>query len=766
MDVTGIFGWLGKGANFAGTRYGQSWLAPVSMPVFGNVEDMCLEELKIAADDKKAPKGNPIVNAGKMVYNHFAWGDILSIGGVGLWWLHDSFMKSNGEESFISKAFKWLAITITAGGFISARVGQGMGLHTIHGLGAKYSDYAFELFQKMYGKEIFKQFTDEDINSWSKYGELLEYTEDGSSTLKGRHALKDASKGGRVAPGGFVYGRYGTGKTAGVKDLIYRWRDHMNRQNFDPKAFYLDINGLAVCQEKISKEVKDMHKALGDENANITGVVTAFKDSQALIVLENLVRRIKTEKEKITKYNQSRGTNKEQVGLFFVDEFDKICDFAALAGCDKQKLDYVIQDFAHMFNEGDVILNSNLNLEEFIKKLEPYVSENTIGMLRSRFGAKKVHVKNPDEFCQSRISAGYLLTVLSPELLCGFDVELKEKDNFHRSKAKLAQDGLLEVHSQSGVNHLTGRHIEMAISEMESSISTKVNELAIQHDIKVSDDSWINMTLDKRVHQVLDTVKDDYSLNIDKWGELKISEKLNYLLDHEINSKVSSGKLTLIKELSKYSLKEKIKLCSDSPLITLVVHPENLRGALKDHQKESLIDLGITDKDSERELITTKIMKSYFAEDSEALKGIQEKADEVRKAGKTPTLFELLEGKAYDKEVDENSAERYKSKSTVKINGNDYAHVIVVHPKSSDGKQMVEFRYGTKNIRNYVALEHVDIERADFEKIVKKEIATALRGPDTLFDLIGRALKQVFSNINSDDVFSQLLVEAAKAGVH
>jgi hypothetical protein len=305
----------------------------------------------------------------------------------------------------------------------------------------------------------------------------------------------------------------------------------------------------------------------------------------------------------------------------------------------------------------------------------------------------------------------------------------------------------------------------MAISEMESSISTKVNELAVQHDIKISDDSWINMSLDKRVHKVLDTIKDDYGINVDKWGELKIAEKLSHLLDHEINSKATSGKLALTKELSQYSLKEKIKLCSDSPLVTLVVHPENLRGALKEHQSESLKDLGITDKDSEKELVTAEILKSYFAQGSQNLQAIEKRADELRKAGKTPDLFQLLEA-VYDKEVDSNGAESYKSKSDAKVKENDYNHTIIVHPKAHDGKQMVEFRYGSKTIQNFWALEHVDMEKPEFEKIVKKEIAATLRGPDTLFDLIGKTLKQVFSNMNSDDAFSHLLAHAAQAAVH
>ena len=163
LTVSNLFGYIKSGARFAGTKYGQGWLAPLAMPVFGNVEDICLEELKAADSPRDTSKGNPLVNAGKAVYNNFAWGDVLTLGGAVLWWLHDKFMKPEGEEGFLSKAFKWAAITITAGGFISARVGQGMGLHKMHGLGEKYADYAFELFQKMYGKDIFKEFDTNEI---------------------------------------------------------------------------------------------------------------------------------------------------------------------------------------------------------------------------------------------------------------------------------------------------------------------------------------------------------------------------------------------------------------------------------------------------------------------------------------------------------------------------------------------------------------------------------------------------------------------------
>lgn len=461
VNWTGIFG---KAARFAGTSYGQGIVGQLSQPVFGDLEEYLIQQ------NEKADKGetqNAFVRGLNWLRHTFSWGDLISLGGLAAWIGEEKYLKTEeGDLSFFKKILKYATIGITVGGSLTSLIGRVFGLHKIVALGDAYAEYLLAEAEAK-GKKIFTEFDEGQKNKFKenavKLNRTLVYKKSIESDVLNRH--KDEKIGG------FFDGPFGTGKTVGVECILGNWIEKAEKEGCDTVVAKLN---LANFNDYI-KEKKDKAQSIAQGVKaidNRLGQFGSLAENHGIMVLELLIKKIQKLKARVAAHNQrvegGESQEKKQRLAIFVDEFDKVFDPATLKGCDKGRLGTLLAEFNQLYVDENLLLTSNLKLEQIIKRLKDnlYVDEENTGeqvwgAVESRMSTNRVPIGLPEQTEQAQIIAGYLLEDFKGKIdLTSFGIDEKKlTGDITKDRVVLGAAIFCNIFAKDASINLSPRHI-------------------------------------------------------------------------------------------------------------------------------------------------------------------------------------------------------------------------------------------------------------------------------------------------------------------
>lgn len=677
MAASSVSWWsvLGKRATaFAKTKTSVKVIGALSQPVFRDMEEVHTKRVEQQATGEK-DTNNPLKQCWDMFLDNFAWGDILSIGGVVLWGATSKLPKDeNGEKSFFGGLVGNIAKAIAVGGIGAHIAGKIFDVDRMFGLGDNYAQ-ALLADAKAKGKGIFIEYGKNDLEKLKEKAEvlnqLLVYDKDIAELIFDRHVTDQI--------GGFFEGPFGTGKTAGVECILGNWVQRVEDEGDIAVVAKLDISNF----NQYIKERKDASKDKNDgANAILgtdTGAIGGMAENEGLLVLESLVSRMHELNEEVEKFNEGKTDEDQRKKLaIFIDEFDKVFDPANLRGCDKSRLKALIVQFNELYVKGNVLMTSNTDLEDLVKTLEEHLGETdenneTSGAMHDRMSKTRVRVDLPKAPEQARIIANNLVERY-PECidLSSLDLDgMTQGISSAKGRKELAAAILLHVSSKDGSNSLNGRHLEKAVENLELKLSGKANEIRAEKGIFDEGGSSI--------------YEDDAEWR--KLGALKRAELAGVKIDREMILNIVQGQQ-----------KAKTK----------------------------------TTKVSEDNIMADRILSEYLGAEDKLL-ALKQKASSKREAlGQSKAkieMFELLE-EVYTKRAKPGRT-IYQSNESVEIDGRHYGHAILLD-KGSDEKTppTVKIRFYEEPEAGMVPsdIDDYDFSEPMLQKVFESQVTTKIAG--------------------------------------
>lgn len=457
----------GRAVKVAGTSYGQEVVGRLSQPVFADIET--IEKEKLEQDlSGKSKKESTIPALFKAIKNNFAWGDLLGIGGLAGWVLSAKFLtpNENGELSFIKRAVKYLFVGMTVGFPVASTVGKACDLHRQFALGDTYAE-ALANDAERKGKPIFKLANDAKkqlLKEQSKnLNKTLIYTEGVKHDVLGRHE--------QAKIGGLFDGPPGTGKTSGVECVLGNWIDKVESEGKEAVIAELNLANFNDYIADRKNSDKKRAEALSAVDGRL-GVVGSFSDNHGLIVLELLIKKIQRLRDQVAVNNQDP-SNKKQVLAVFVDEFDKVFDPNTLKGCDKARLKALLSQFNELYVKENLLLTSNLTLEQIIQRLKQHFAdeenggEQVWGPIQSRMGTNRVYIGYPDPPEQALILAGSALTYFKDKIdFESFGLTANQLNGSYEKNREVFGAAIYQnITSKEGANNLSGRHLVEGVTD-------------------------------------------------------------------------------------------------------------------------------------------------------------------------------------------------------------------------------------------------------------------------------------------------------------
>lgn len=613
MNTSSIsFSDIGKRvAGIAGTGYGRNLIGYIAQPILTNLRD--IEQKKLEEDpEEKKPDPTPAEKLWQTLKENFAVGDLITAAGT-LLLIVDSYVFSpdkDGHTSVIGQFFKGISLVMTFGGSLTAMLGRSMDLHRSVALGDDYAEFMLESAEKK-GKKIFEIYSDqkkEQIKNEAKHLDRVLVYKDGV-----RESVLERFEQNEI--GGIFDGPPGTGKTDGVKCIIGKWIERIEKEGFEAVVAELNLANFDDYLKEVKNEKGKVIEAIVAGSGLQINPEASFANNQGLMVLEILIRKIQKLSLKIEKHNQTTNAKKQKLAVF-IDEFDKVFDPNTLQGCDKGRLKSLLIQFNELFVKKDLLLTGNLPLEEMIHRIKQhlYVDENNDGRevwepLRDRLSSKnRVRVENPAALEQAEIIAGRLLERYRDQIdWDDFGLSGQNSGNFERDRRLL---GL----------------------SIASNITSKFNQGLNGRQLKYTCDDIQGLLLGQARQQRASS-PELQSISDSQWQSMTAIEKIN-----STRTKINRS---IIEKAIKFKL-------------------DGIHNSTADNEK----DLGLG------------IIKEYLNQD-DVFKSIKDRTKLIKNGQQNLETFKILEA-AYHK-LSMTGKDVYVSKQPIKYGGKFYHHIIHKH---------------------------------------------------------------------------------------
>lgn len=603
-------------AKIAGTSYGQQLVGYIAQPIFVNIRDVEQKKLEEEDSDEKKIDPTPAAKLWQKLKENFAVGDLISVAGT-LLLIVDSYVfkeDKEGHTSLIGQIIKGLSLGMTFGGSLVAMLGRSMDLHRSVALGDEYAEFMLDSAERK-GKKIFEIYSDEKKTQLKKEAEYLD------KVLVYKSGVRESvlERFEKEEIGGIFDGPPGTGKTDGVKCILGKWMKRIEQEGFEAKVAELNLaNFDDYLKEVKSEKGKALEAIVASSDIQISPEAS-FANNQGLMVLEVLIRKIQKLSAKVDKHNHN-SKDKQQKLVVFIDEFDKVFDTATLQGCDKARLKALLIQFNELFVKKDLLLTSNLSLEEMVNriKIHLYIDDDNDGRevwepLRDRLSSKnRVRIEKPAALEQAEIIASRLLENYRDQIdWADFGLAGQNTGNFERDRKLLG--AAITAHITSQLSHgLNGRQLKYTCDDILGLLLGQAREQRA-----------VNPTLQ--------------NINDTKWQLMKALEKVN----------AAGVKITraIIDQAIKFKL-------------------EGIHNSAADDAKD--LALGI--------------VKEYLNQDS-IFKMVKAKTLELKNQQQKVDMFKILEG-PYQK-LAMTGRDVYISKEAIKFAGKFYHHIIYKHDSDS-----------------------------------------------------------------------------------
>jgi hypothetical protein len=458
-------------------------------------------DLSKTQDEKKPIKQTPLEKIRSAVIEKFSIGDLVSVSGLGMYFLQNSIGPE--KPGIIGSLFRNVSLLMTFLGSTSAGIGRALGFD-------KEFMYGEEQAEQMLvdagnqNKKIFTIYDDKEINDLKseakKLDKILIYKDGLRESILERHEQNEI--------GGIFDGPHGTGKTAGVRCILGKWADKVQREGDIPVIAELNLANFdeyVSGQRQKQKDALEFFEYFADTKGNTKGT---FATNQGLMVLELLIRKIQKIRKNINEYNKKTDGPKKKLAIF-ADEFDKALQTSTLKGCDKSRLRNLLIQFNEIFVKEDLLLTSNTKLEDMMKELAVHVKiddHNTgeaevIGPMRDRLSAKnRSLIEFPAAAEQAKIIAGRVL-VDYPNYVdwVDFGGELKRSGNFEYDREQFGNIIEREITSKLQTK-INGRQLANACEQLKSMLLGKARQINSQKRL-FDDTTWSQMKAQDKIEK-------------------------------------------------------------------------------------------------------------------------------------------------------------------------------------------------------------------------------------------------------------------------
>lgn len=493
-----------RGAKVAQTSFGQKLLGHLAQPVLTDLREIELAKLEddIHDEDKLVEKRSTLESLSKGFKENFARGDLISIGGIALMAIQNKlFPTKQTEPGLFERVFRFIALTTTLGGSLSAMFGRMFNLHKSVALGAgEFANLLSQTAEK-HGKPIFtlldaeaKQKLKEEAFELDK---VLVYAPGIRESILERHEKDDI--------GGLLDGPPGTGKTDGVNCILGKWINRLEREGKVPEIAKLNLANFDDYLKQINKGREDLAEALQAGTGDNSFSSQSFTYNQGLLILEMLISKIQTLTKRREKYNHENPDKPQELAIF-VDEFDKIFDPRSLQGCDKARLKSLLLQFNELFVHENILLTSNQSLEEMMTELKKHVqtdenddAKTIIKPSYERLASKNralVDLPGPDE--QAEILAARLLADYAQFIdWNSFGIARPNTGSVEIDRKALAEL-IKPITREINQTDLSGRQLNYAVSDILGLLVYKARELR-SSQFPVPDLIWDRMTREDKI---------------------------------------------------------------------------------------------------------------------------------------------------------------------------------------------------------------------------------------------------------------------------
>ncbi len=553
------------GVNIAKTSFGRGIIGNLAQPIFTNLREEEIKRLEAADNDEagtKAPENifTKLTNGFK---NKFAYGDLFSLVGLALMGVQSRLFPTKSEQpGFFETAFRVVSMALTFGGSISATFGRMLHWDKEVALGDDYVNLIVKLAEQQ-GKKIFTIY-DEATKAKLKVeaaalDKVLVYPDGVRESILERHEKNDI--------GGLLDGKPGTGKTAGVKCILGKWAQRIEKEGSLAEIAELNLANFDEYLKEVNRQRTGVWEAvqagLGESAAGLGSLL----QNQGILVLELLIRRIQKLKTNTDKYNVAHPEKPKKLAIF-VDEFDKIFDPRTLQGCDKSRLKNLLLQFNELFVNQEILLTSNRTLEEMMRELKKHLQDGeddasiVWGPMYDRLAAKnKVSVPEPGPNEQAEMIAGHMLEHYASFINWqDFGIAKPQTGSIEADRKVLAEP--IKVITNEINAQLNGRHIQYAVEDLMSMLAGRAREIRSKSKT-VADALWDNMSAREKIARTGALIDKEMikATLLNKASNMKLSYSdingdfsksliNNYLALDTIKSKFPNGQLPPVNNVS------------------------------------------------------------------------------------------------------------------------------------------------------------------------------------------------------------------------